>query len=160
MALQDKLGEAAELCTAVLLTHPRNARAFYVRAAVLRKEGKRKEAVEAACEAARLRPGLPSVVLAAGSLLCREKCFARALEIYETALQEDPDNARYHLGGKFAVGFGRGLAPVEVVAGVYDADEIARRGSNELEMGMPRPPLPQPRGYNMRKLVCDARCRR
>eukprot|EP00752_Nemacystus_decipiens_P002724 g2543.t1 len=100
---EEKLGEAAELCAAVLRSAPRNARAFYIRAAVLRKEGKRKEAVEAACQAAGLRPDRPSVVLAAGSLLCREKCFARALTIYETALEEDPGNARYHLGAASAL---------------------------------------------------------
>lgn len=98
--LQEKLVEAAELCGAVLREAPRNARAFYIRAAVLRKEGKRTEATEAACEAARLRPDRPSVVLAAGSLLCREKCFARALALYTRALKEDPGNAQYHLGGE------------------------------------------------------------
>ena len=114
---QDKLEEAAGLCAAVLSIAPRNARAFYIRAVVLRKEGKRKEAVEAACEAARLRPDLPSVVLAAGSLLCREKCFRRALAIYERALEEDPSNARYHLGGGWYLlpRGGQGIAPIEVV---------------------------------------------
>lgn len=100
LPFQDKLGEAAELCAAVLGSAPQNARAFYIRAAVLRKEGKGKEAVEAACEAARLRPDLPSAVLAAGSLLCREKSFACALELYEKALEEDPSNPQYHLGGE------------------------------------------------------------
>lgn len=97
--LQERLAEAEELCATVLRSAPRNARAFYIRAAVLRKKGNRKGAAEAACEAARLRPDRPSVVLAAGSLLCREKCFARALALYTTALEEDPSNAQYHLGG-------------------------------------------------------------
>lgn len=66
---------------------------------MLKSEGKGQEATEAACEAARLRPDLPPLQLAAGSLLYREKRYDRALELYERAIKEDPGIAQYHLGG-------------------------------------------------------------
>lgn len=98
--VQGALKEAAELCNTVLGGAPRNARALYLRAAVLKSEGKGHEATEAACEAARLRPDLAPLQLAAGSLLYREKRYAPALELYERAIEEDPGVAQYHLGGK------------------------------------------------------------
>ncbi|CAM9985373.1 unnamed protein product [Ectocarpus sp. 6 AP-2014] len=100
---EDKLDEAAELCSAVLRSAPRNARGLYLRAVASQRAGRPKEAAEDACQAARLRPDLPSVQLMAGSLLCRNKCFGRALAVYEKALDVSPGNVQYHLGAASAL---------------------------------------------------------
>ncbi|CAM9207469.1 unnamed protein product, partial [Ectocarpus fasciculatus] len=100
---EDKLDEAAELCSAVLCGAPRNARGLYLRAVASQRAGRSKEAAEDACQAARLRPDLPSLQLAAGSLLCRNKCFDRALAVYEKALDASPENVQYHLGAASAL---------------------------------------------------------
>ncbi|CAN0401819.1 unnamed protein product, partial [Hapterophycus canaliculatus] len=96
---QNELDEAARLCTAVLHVAPRNACAFHLRAIASQRGGRGKEATEDAVKAASLRPDLPALQLAAGSLLCREKFYDRALELYEAALRKDPGKAQYHLGG-------------------------------------------------------------
>lgn len=100
---QNELDEAATLCTAVLHAAPRNARAFHLRAIASQRRGRGKEATEDAVHAANLRPDLPALQVAAGSLLCREKLYDRALELYEAALRRDPGNAQYHLGGNVGV---------------------------------------------------------
>ena len=107
---QGELNEAAELCAAATRTAPRNARARYLRGAVAQRAGRGREAAEYACEAARLRPDLPALQLAAGSLLYRGKEYASALRVYEGAIEKDPADARYHLGGGYRsviVGCGR-----------------------------------------------------
>lgn len=70
-----------------------------MRGAVEQRAGRGREAANYALQAARLRPDIPALQLAAGSLLCREKAFVKALGVYEAAIKIDPSNARYHLGG-------------------------------------------------------------
>lgn len=79
---------------------PRNARAHYLLGAVAQREGRGTDAVDHACTAARLRPDLASLQFTAASLLYREKSYAAAIELYEAAMEKDPSNAEYHLGGE------------------------------------------------------------
>ena len=86
--------------TKVLQAAPRNARALYLRSVASARNGKDQAATEDALEAAGLRPDLPRLQLAAGSLLCRRKRYDEALALYEAALLKDVGDARYHLGGE------------------------------------------------------------
>ncbi|CAM9448829.1 unnamed protein product [Laminaria digitata] len=100
---QGELDKAAELCASATRRAPRNARARYMRGAVAQRAGRRREAAEHACEASRLRPDLPALQLAAGALLYRGKEYTRALRVYEAAIENDPAEARYHLGAAAAL---------------------------------------------------------
>lgn len=97
---QGQLDEAAEHCDKVLHSAPRNARAHFLRGAVEQRAGRLQEAAKYACKAAQLRPDLSGPQLAAGSLLIRNKLYTDALAHFEAAIEMDPSNARYHVGGR------------------------------------------------------------
>ncbi|CAM9693473.1 unnamed protein product [Scytosiphon promiscuus] len=123
---ENDLDEAARLCTAVLHAAPRNGRAFHLRAIASQRSGRGREATEDAVQAASLRPDLPSLQVAAGSLLCREKLYDRALELYEAALRKDPSNAQYHLGAASALRkLGRGEQATSALRKAADAAAAA-----------------------------------
>lgn len=112
-SLQDQLNEATEICGAIILKAPRNARAHYLLGSIAQRAGRVRDAADHARTAARLRPDLPSLQLAAGSLLYRVKAYGEALALYEAAIEKDGEIAGYHLGG-------------EVRANVISGDRVGR----------------------------------
>lgn len=91
---------AAKLSHAAVSAAPRNARAHFLLGAVEQRAGRTQEAAAHTLRAARLRPDLAALQTAAGALLCRGKAYAEALEVFEVAVNADPSNGRYHLGGE------------------------------------------------------------
>lgn len=80
---------------------PKNAWAHYLRASIELQAGRVEEATRYACKAAHLRPDLPMLKSGAGSLLMKTKDYEGALAQYEAAIEIDPSNASFHLGGEF-----------------------------------------------------------